>query len=260
MAYEDTAGHLLAEFERIDRLLEGYRATIERRGGPSQPVDPDPTPPADPASLPLAVPEDVQADIETMAATIADRAEASVAAGTTLRIRHVVETFDLSDRHRDVLLLALLPAAYPAYQEVYAELQNDLSATQPTGGLIADLFSETDGERLAATALVDIGSPLRDHDLIRLGQPDDTRLQRSDRPVFVADHVESYLLGHDGVDPVLNGVLERVPADASLAALRLDDTVRDRLDDIAGATGDRRLYWHGPSGTGKHRAEELVGG
>ena len=258
MAYEDTAGHLLAEFERIDRLLDGYQATIERRGDPSQPVDPDSTRPADPASLPLAVPEDVQADIETMAATNADRVEESIAAGTTLRLRHVVETFDLSARHRDVLLLALLPAAYPAYQEVYAELQNDLSATQPTVGLITDLFSETDGERLAATALVDVGSPLHEHDLIRLGQPDDTRLQRPERPVFVADRVESYLLGHDGVDPVLDGVLERVPADSSLADLRLDDAVRERLDGLAGSTIDRRLYWYGPSGTGKHRAVEVI--
>jgi len=258
MAYEDTAGHLLAEFERIDRLLEGYRATIERRSAPSRPVDPDPASPPDPTTLPLAVPEDVRADVEAMSVTIADRVEESVASGTTLRLRHVVETFDLSARHRDVLLFALLPAAYPAYQEVYAELQNDLSATQPTVGLITDLFSETDGERLAATALVDIGSPLHEHDLIRLGQPDDTRLQRPERPVFVADRVESYLLGHDGVDPVLDGVLERVPADSSLADLRLDDAVRERLDGLAGSTIDRRLYWYGPSGTGKHCAVEVI--
>lgn len=258
MAYDDTTGHLLAEFERIDRLLEGYRATIERRSAPSRPVDPDPASPPDPTTLPLAVPEDVRADVEAMSATIADRVEESVASGTTLRLRHVVETFDLSARHRDVLLLALLPAAYPAYQEVYAELQNDLSATQPTVGLITDLFSDTDGERLAATGLVGPGSPLREHDLIRLGQPDDTRLQRPERPVFVADRVESYLLGHDGVDPVLDGVLERVPAVSSLADLRLDDAVRERLDGLAGSTIDRRLYWYGPSGTGKHRAVEVI--
>jgi len=258
MAYETTAGHLLAEFERMTRVLDGYRAAIERRGGPSRPVDPDPTPPASPASLPLAVPEDIRADVAARAATIADRAEESVAAGTTLRLRHVVETFDLSARHRDVLLLALLPAAYPAYQEVYAELQNDLSATQPTVGLIADLFAETDGERLAATALVGTGSPLREHDLVRIGQPDDTRLQRPDRPVFVAGRVESYLLGQDGVDPVLGDVLETVSAGTTLDGLRLDDTLGDRLAGLAETADDQRLYWYGPTGTEKRRAVEVV--
>jgi len=258
MVYEDTTGHLLAEFDRIARIIEGYRTTLERGDAPSQPVDSDSTPPPEPAALPLAVPGDVRADADARAGAIAEHVEKSIEAGTTLRLHHLVETFGLSANHRDVLLIALLPAAYPDYQEVVAELHNDLSATQPTVGLVADLFSETDGQRLAAMALVGPDSPLREHGLVRIGQPDDQRLQRPDRPIFVADRVESYLLGHGGIDPVLDDVLETVTADTALGDLRLDDALRDRLERLAGATGDRRLYWYGPAGTGKRRGVEVV--
>jgi AAA+ superfamily predicted ATPase len=275
MAHQNTTGHLLAELERIARILDGYRTTLERRERPSQPVDTDATPSPDPADLPLAIPEDAAADVDARAKAI--DALVAEATGTGPRFAHVVETFDLSANHRDVLLLALLPVAYPHYQEVVAELQNDLSATQPTVGLIADLFSETDSERLAATGLVGPDSPLREHSLVSIGEPDDTRLNRTERPVFVEDRIESYLLGHDGIDPVLADVLERVPAETTLAALRLDDTVRERLRTLAAATGGasestgggggggranaddpRRLYWYGPPGTGKREAVEVL--
>jgi len=261
MAYEDTTGHLLAEFDRITRILDGYQTGLERGERQSRSVDPDATPP-EPAHLPLSIPADIAADVEARGATIESQVEESTAAGTELRLAHLVETFDLSANHRDVLLLALLPTAYPQYQEVFAELHNDLSATQPTVGLIADLFSATDSERLAATGLVGPDSPLREHALVRIGEPDDTRLHRTERPVFVEDRIESYLLGHGGIDPVLADVLETVPAETTLDALRLDDAVRQRIQDIAEATDargdDRRLYWYGPPGTGKRRAVEVV--
>ncbi len=270
MAYQDTTGHLLAEFDRIGRILDGYRARLEREEGSSRSVDPGSGSPA-PDRLPLGIPEDVAADVAARTDRIEQAVAESTAAGTRLRLAHLVETFDLSANHRDVLVLALLPVAYPEYQEVLAELQNDLSATQPTVGLIADLFSETDGERLAATGLVGPNSPLRRHSLVSIGQPGDTRLNRTDRPVFVENRIESYLLGHDGVDPALTDLVERVAAEADLSALRLDEHVRERLGNVvatpAGDSPDRtgrvdscRLYWHGPAGTGKRTAVEVLSG
>ncbi len=269
MAYQSTTSHLLAEFDRIARILDGYQARMEREEGPSRAVDPGVRSSPAPDNLPLGIPEDVATDVAARADRIERQVAESTAAGTRLRLAHLVETFDLSANHRDVLLLALLPVAYPDYQEVIAGLQNDLSATQPTVGLIADLFSETDSERLAATGLVGPDSPLRQHSLLSIGQPGDTRLNRTDRPVFVENRIESYLLGHDGVDPVLADVVERVSAEADLATLRLDEHVQERLGSLVAATPESRgtgrvdscrLYWHGPPGTGKQTAVEVVSG
>jgi len=257
MAYETTTDHLLAEFDRIARILDGYRTTIEHEETPARELEGDAPSPVDPTALALGVPDDARAGAETLAERIDSHVE-ETSDGRTLRLVHLVETFDLSAHHRDVLLLALLPVARPQYQGVFTELQNDLSATQPTVGLVADLFSETDEEFLAATRLVSPESPLRDHDLVRIGEPDDSRMHRTERPVFVETRIESYLLGHDSIDPVLSDVLDEVEAEAALGDLRLGPELEDRVRELAGPTGTRRLYWHGPPGTGKRGAVEFV--
>ena len=256
MVYDDTTSHLLSEFERLACVLDGYRTTLERRSSPSRPAEGDSSGDVEPTALPLAVPESVRIDAERRAEVIESRVAESAAEGTTLRLQHLVETFDLAPHHRDILLLALLPTAYPEYQTVFTELQNDLSATQPTVGFIADLFSESDAEFLAATRLVGPESPLRTNDLVRIGEPEETRLHRTSRPVFVETRIESYLLGHEGIDPALDDVLEAVSVEITLDDLRLDPGLCEQLQTTTAEPNGRRFYWYGPRGTEKHRAAE----
>jgi len=256
MVYQDTADHLLAEFDRILRALEGYHATLDHGTKPSQPVDSDPAARIDPTALSLAVPEEVGTDLDRRVQVI--EARTNETKETTLRLQHLVETFDLAPQHRDVLLLGLLPTAKPASQELFAELQNDLSATQPTVGLVAALFSDTDAEFLAATRLVGPESPLRTNALISVGEPADARVHRTERPVFVEERVESYLLGHGGIDPALADVLEEVSPATTVDELRLEPALQDRLEALSAGPEGRRLYWHGPRGTGKRRAVEAL--
>jgi hypothetical protein len=263
MPYEDTSGHLLAELDRIACILDGYRATLDRGDTRPTPIDsslpPDAdTSPLDPDSLSPAIPEDTKRAVSSRAGTIETRVAETPASETTLRLQHLVETFDLSGPHRDVLLLALLPTVHPTVQEDIAEIQNDLSATQPTVGLVADLFSDTDSEFLAATGLVGPESPLREHALVSIGQPEDTRLHRTERPIFVEDRIESYLLGHEGIDPILESCLDRVSADTTLDDLRLDEHLQSRLERLTDLDADKRLYWYGSQGTGKRRAVDVV--
>jgi len=257
MSYTDTSSHLLAEFERLSRILDGYRTTLERDSDPSGVAGSDTETSPDPAELSPAIPAGIGTEVNAQAETITTQVEES-STSTTLRLDHLVETFDLSENHRDVLLLALLPVAYPQYQSVFTELQNDLSATQPTVGLVADLFSETDSEFLAATRLVGPESPLCEHDLVQIGEPDDTRMNRMERPVFVEDRVESYLLDHDGIDPLLSDALTDVSAKTTIDDLRLGPELADRLQDLDAASEKQRLYWYGPPGTGKRQAVEAV--
>lgn len=258
IAYADTTDHLLAELERMTRVLKGYQRTLDSEPTDSAPPvsegETDPTP----TSLALAIPAEARAEVEDHAAAI-QASLAETPAATTLRLHHLTEAFNLAPQHRDILVLALLPTAIPAYQSVFAELQNDLAATQPTVGFIADLYSTTTAEFLAATRLLGPESPLRKHDLVRLGQPEDTRIHRTARPVFLEDRIESYILGHDGLDPLLDGGLERVTADTDLDDLRLDPTLRQQLAALPWASDSpSRFYWHGPHGTGKRRAVEAI--
>lgn len=262
MAYDDTTGHLLAELNRIEVLLEEYQPAPDEGRGPGHSIPPEEGAPSAPEALPLSIPDPAVADVDARTQTIAAHV-AETPPGTTLRLDHLVNAFELADHHRDIILLALLPTAYPDYQHIFAELHNDLSATQPTVGLIADLFSTTDPEFLAATRLIGPESPLLTHDLIRLGTPDDTRLHRTERPVFLEERIESYLLGHEGLDPRLAGVLEEVTATTGLEELRLASDLRDRLRSLTteerGAGGSaRRFYWYGPPGTEKRRAVKSV--
>lgn len=258
IAFEDTNGHLIAEFERLALVLEAYEPKMGDVATPSDAIPGEPVARSDSAALALGISQSdrehvqaVGARIEGTAAGLADRGDAS-------RLSHLTNTFELSRHHTDVLLLALLPVVYPQSERVFAELQNDLAATQPTIGLVADLFSQTPAEFVAATRLVGSESPLLAHDIVRIGQPDDTRINRVSRPIFVEERIESYLLEHEGIDPVLAPSVEQVTGSTSLGQLRLDDAVRERVRALAAAPGADRLYWHGPPGTEKRRAAEVV--
>jgi len=247
--------HLLAELERIARVVDDYRVDIAQDGGQTQSGEFDPVEEATPATPGHSMP--VQTGGETQSGTLAT-GRRNRQAGKGSRLTHLVESFGLSAHHRDVLLLAVLPVVYPSYQSVFAELQNDLTATQPTVGLVADLFSTTDAEFVSATRLVGSESPLWQHDLIRIGEPDSGRLNRTERPVFLEERVESYLLGHESIDPVLESVLTSVPTSTSLGELRLEDDHRAKLRSLADENGARRYYWYGPPGTKKGQAVEAV--
>jgi len=247
--------HLLAELERIARVLDDYRVDIDQDGGQTRSGEFDPVEEAAPATPGHGMPAQAGGvtQMGTTATGVRDRQ-----AGQASRLAHLVESFGLSSHHRDVLLLALLPVVYPSYQSVFAELQNDLTATQPTLGLVADLFSTSDAEFVSATRLVGAESPLWQHDLIRIGEPDTGRLNRTERPVFLEERIESYLLGHESIDPLLDGVMTSVAATATLDGLRLENDHEAKLRSLAGENGDRRYYWYGPPGTKKGQAVEAI--
>lgn len=257
-SFADSSERLLAGFDRISRLLDGYHDTLDHPSPPTIQIDTAGEELQPPETLPYAVPGGVMRDLQRQAVRIEKRVEQTREQAAIPRLDHLVETFDLADRHRDVLLLALMPTAIPGTQELIAELQNDLSATQPTVGMIADLFSTNDAEFMAATRLVGPESPLREHSLIEIGEKPETRMHRTERPVFVERRIEAYLLGHDGVDPVLANVLEEVPADRELAELRLEPATRERVSAFASEPSGSRLYCHGPQGTGKRDAARAI--
>mgnify|MGYP006280065355 FL=1 len=268
MSYRTSQQHLLAELARIDAML----AACDPIETDEDPVDGESavesaTTTRQPRALPLAVPAECRRRIQDRTRRIDECCRES---DCRLRLRVLSETFDLSRRHLDVLLLALAPRLDEKYHAVFQRLHNREAVTAPTELLVEELFATTPQERLAAGGLVASESPLRRHDLIdRQPSPDPTLGDRG-RLITVPDRIVEYLKGYDGVDPDLDATLadratghtagiELADATATVGSLAVDDALRDRLARRDCGDSGRRDYWYGPA-TEKRRAVEAVCG
>ncbi|WP_247729527.1 ATP-binding protein [Halovivax limisalsi] len=275
MTYENATEHLLDELERIETLLQRYAAATdgqtlrhemdEDSAGNTTSVD-------EPTELEFALPSRDRDDLREAQSLLAEKRAHARQHGVELRLETLVEAFDLADMHRDVVLLALLPDVDPDGAQLYREVHDDSTRSRLTVGLLADLFAKTPAEFVTALELVGPDSPLVSHDLLVLDQPADDAssswLEHSIRP---DPRIRSYLLGHDGVDPVLQAHLEAqssgdagvsigtVAAGTTLGDLLIGDALQEELAALPdGDEGGRRVYFHGPDGSGTHRAVEAL--
>ncbi len=244
MSYENTRLHLLDELERIEALLETYTATTE---GMSSKIDSaagtEVEETHDPTTLTPRLPDDTAQHIADRAAQIDQRCR-DTPADVSLRLQVLADRFDLSRAHLDVFLLALAPEIDANYQDVFGKLYGD-AITHPTVGMIGDLFSRSDDQQLAATALVGPGSPLRQHDLVTLSDPVGSSRSHQHRLVTVDQRLVSYLEGHVDLDPALEHVATLPTPDRTLEDLQLEPALRDRLERVD-ADSSGRYYFHGP--------------
>ena len=268
-----TSEHLLAELGRIHGILERYLenrsdttpgATVvgangrdERRGR------------AEPTALTDAIPGVEQSGVSTLADDSGHTRREALEDDGKRRLETLVDGFDLDDLHREILLIALLPDVDPTTEDLFVRATNDRTNPRPTVALVADLFSRTNAEFVAATALVGEQSPLRTNDLIVVDDVTDSR-SNLERELRVDGRIYEYLLGHDGVDSRLEATIDdhspvefeepltETTADATLAEVPIDDALRADLaslpEDESG-TG-RRVYFAGPPGSGVDRAVE----
>jgi len=249
MSYDSTTDHILAELDRIDTLLDGYS---ERSEQTFEHLDLDAKPGGgDPTTFEPAIPANARTEAASAAEQIASTVEQVHTEGVELRVAHLADTFDLTRRHLDVLMLALAPDVDPAYHEQFRDLQTDDALDRPTISLIGSLFGGTDARTVTATELVAADSPLRDADLVRVDTVPDTDSSRLYRTVVVTDRIHDYLLDHDALDPALSDVASLESTDETLDSLRLDEDVRASANRLAAEAG--RYYCHGPEGAGKSR-------
>ncbi|WP_408959800.1 ATP-binding protein [Natrinema sp. 74] len=277
MSYATTHEHLLAELERIETMLDRYEAALES-GAPQQSALDDETPNAvtvatEPEDLRLALPEGDRREISERTESIERNCE-ETATNVTLRLRVLKDCFGLSRRHLDVLLLALAPRLDDTIAGQYQYIQDHSALPRLTIILLEELFSRTPEERLTAGALVASTSPLRKHGLLTAESPPEGFPSERGRQFSVDDRILEYLKGYDGVDPSLEAAVDaRSPvdlddhltvaaADASLEDLLIDDEHRAALASLPAdedGTG-RRVYLHGPPGSGVGRAVEACCG
>jgi ATP-dependent 26S proteasome regulatory subunit len=273
--YADSAAYLADELRRVDLLLRRRVAAVragdpgQNRGGglyvADEEVDRLLAPEA--ATTPAKAPLDERIDAVTE--RVAARRERTLEAGTELRAVTLAERFDLSPREVDALLVSLAPELDRKYERVYAYLQDDITQTRPSVGLVLDVLSEGERDRLAAREVFARDAALVAGGLVSLSADGDAPLLA--HRVTTDQRVVGYLLGRDGVDPRLADVLTAVDPDTAVADLPVDESTRERVERLApavagddaadgDATPDTRplRYVHGPPGVGRTAAVEAM--
>ncbi|MEF8839211.1 MAG: ATP-binding protein [Haloarculaceae archaeon] len=256
-AYEDSTEHLLAELDRIDLLLrrhleawwadrEGHIEEFRGLYVSDEEVDrllarPETEPPTDAGYGPAPGPVDGGADtagrrphaalsarIDRLADRIELRADRAAIQGSPTRLAILAERFDVDRIERDALLLALAPDLDRKYEKVYGYLQDDVTRTRPSVGLLARVLAAGEIDRLAARDLFGRGSTLVDEGLI-VFEGGETALARS---VRVPERVGRYLREDDALpDSIVDVATVNEPA-ADLDALDVGEEHRRAIEEV----------------------------
>ncbi len=275
--YATSSQHVLAELERIDLLirLQVWRARqihgedeqfqglyiseqeidallSEPVGLPRWAVEPGP----------LAQ-EDVRAALERLADEIARRKALSARQGSTPRLAHLAELFELSTLEIDALLICLAPEIDLRYQKLFAYLQDDVNEKRPSVDLVLNLLCPTLADKLAARSRFTGRAPLLRHRLVALFE-DSSRPRASllGKSLKVDPRIADYLFDGDHPDPRLESCGRLITPAADLDELVLDDDLKRRLSALSAAPGLADsgwvLYLQGPYGVGKRAAAEAL--
>ncbi len=197
-------------------------------------------------------------EAEAIAETIAGRLERT-SPEVPLRLVRLSELFGLSGRHRDVLLLCLLPELDGRYRRLFGYLRDDASRTRPSVELILEILHPVIPDAGTARAVFDPAGPLLAHRLVALEDDSEPLSMRSPR---IDERIAGFLLGRDEIDSRLRQVLDGSPPGFGEAVaweeLVISDEERERLDSLAAAWAGRRgpeagltLFLHGPYGSGR---------
>ena len=191
---------------------------------------------------------------------------ADTSRGIDLRLARLQHLFGLSDFERDVLLVCLLPELDPRYRRLYGYLQDDASRMRPTVELVWRVLGLGQPATVGWRECFNAAAPLVAHRLVELSsdaQGDEPLPMRSIR---IDDRIAGFLLGGDGLDARLMGVVDQ-PGGLTWEQVATDGDVVACLQRLAGWWNERRLvsepgpvlFLHGPYGSGRLGAARAFG-
>ncbi len=134
-------------------------------------------------------------------------ADAAAAADGEGRLRRLAGSFCLPPLDVEVLLIALAPDVDPRFEQLYGYLNDDVTRRRATTGLALSLCGVPLSWAAARTRLA-AGAPLVADGLLVVEDADRPFLSRALR---VPDRLTDWLLGGDGPDPALAGVIDDPP-------------------------------------------------
>jgi hypothetical protein len=168
--------------DHVDRLLAGHL----------QPPPPD------------------AASADTLA-TVEAEADRAIAGGADVRLRRLASTFGLLPVDVELLLLAMAPDLDSRFERLYGYLNDDVTRRRATIGLALEMAGLPMASGVARERLMPTG-PLIAHGLVTT---DEVARPFLTRAIQVPDRVTAHLLGDDGPEPDVVGLLVTASPDAS---------------------------------------------
>jgi len=176
---------------------------------------------------------------------------------TSGRLQQLRTKYRLTQHEIDTVLIALAPELSPAYEAIFAFLQNDASRPRPSVDLILRLLCSSTKEKFEFRANFHANAPLLRHSILRTYPGSDALLNKSVEvePVFLA-----YLLGNDALDA-------RIASFARIVFPTGNQTKEEACDTLGLAQLLRRasrkrrpltIYLVGPPGAGKRQLAEAL--
>ncbi|TET13156.1 MAG: ATP-binding protein [Dehalococcoidia bacterium] len=274
--FENSLEHLLAELERIDLQLrlQVFRMR-ERYGQPGsdefrglyiseEEIDAlvassaarEESDYPDLSDSPLAI------RLRHLRDEIAEKKAASLAAGVSLRLCELADTFGLSDLELDALLVCILPEIDVKYEKLYAYLHDNVTRKRPSVHLLLQCLLASQKEMLRARDTFLPQAPLIAHRLIRL--EDDPSAGTSSllaKNLKAEDRIVNYLLGSDQIDTRLSRYAHLLIPSVTIEDMVLPEEIAAQLSHCASALlggPGSVVYLQGSPGVGKKTAAEAL--
>jgi AAA+ superfamily predicted ATPase len=267
-AFNDTLSHLLAEMERVDLLLRAQvsharqlNSVDERFQGlyiSEQEINRLLDSPNGVPSWALGTDEHrerVFAGLEALKHNTDSAADASIRAGSSLRLPRLTALYGLDRFETDCLLVCLAPELDLRYERIYAYLQDDVTKKKPSVDLVLSLLSSSPHDKLKGRFRFADDAPLLRARLIEF--VDDGSQAKQPLParhLRLDDRIAAFLLGSDYVDARIQPFSHVVTSEMTLDALSLDRELTHRLRRFTHGESDghsRVLYLQGAYGTGR---------
>jgi winged helix domain-containing protein/ATPase family protein associated with various cellular activities (AAA) len=174
----------------------------------------------------------------------ADLRRALTASGAPSALDLLAGLLELSPLEQDVLLLALAPELDPAFERLYAYVQDDVARKYPTPHLALSLFGGDPDEDETGRDVFLPQAPLRRFHLIGL--------EPGTRAIHLDERMTDYLLGINRMDERVVPLLRPIPPATLPASHReLAETLRLWMESLRGAERRPVLNLTGPAGAGK---------
>ena len=179
------------------------------------------------------------------------------------RLQWLQSTYGLSDFDLDVIVVALAPEVDLRYERLYAYVQDDVTKKRPTVDLALNLLCSSAEEKIEERTRFAADAPLIQHGLIHLlADPHQDQPPLLARYLKLDEQIVRLLLGDDSLDPRLAPFCRLKQPSAILDDQPLNPETKRALDVLIKLAREERLplrlYFQGPSGSGKSQTAEAM--
>jgi AAA+ superfamily predicted ATPase len=180
----------------------------------------------------------------------------SIAAGISLPLPHLTETFSLSPLERDTLIACVAVETDLRFETLFSYAQNDVTRKRPTPDLILRLHYKSTEECIHSRIVFSSTGTLFQNALVRFAEGSQEReAVHLARPLRVDERVVGFLLGQPGFDSRLQRFTEYRHSSRPLSALCLPERFLIELKNALNSEASSRVfYFVGPRGAGKKSA------